>query len=137
MPETIRLPDGSVIEIPDNLSIEERNKIAGELRTRFNIGTPSPQPQMQPEPQDRGSFAERSANLEAMMEARFPSGQVGIPSLQEPPPDEYGTEAGGTILGSAWEGIKSIPRGVRQFGLMALQGAEGLRTPDRDTEKET
>jgi|TARA_R110000824_G_scaffold104675_4_gene248341 hypothetical protein len=136
MPETIRLPDGSVIEIPDNLSIEERNKIAGELRTRFNIGTPSPQPQMQPEPQDRGSFAERSANLEAMMEARFPSGQVGIPSLQEPPPDEYGTEAGGTILGSAWEGIKSIPRGVRQFGLMALQGAEGLRTPDRDTDRE-
>ncbi len=139
MPETIRLPDGSVIVIPDNASIEERNKIARELKERFNLGTPSPQSQIQSQPQARGSFADRSANLEAMMESRLrgtPSEEQGIASLQEPPEDEYGTEEGGTILGSAWEGIKSIPRGVRQFALMAQQGWHGIRTPDEDTDRE-
>lgn len=45
-------------------------------------------------------------------------------------------QTGGTMLGSAWEGIKSIPRGFRQFGLMAAQGWEGIRTPDEDTDRE-
>jgi hypothetical protein len=45
-------------------------------------------------------------------------------------------QTGGTVLGSAWEGIKSIPRGARQFGLMAAQGWEGIRTPDEDTDRE-
>ena len=42
----------------------------------------------------------------------------------------------GTTLGAAWQGLKNIPRGARQFGLSALQGIEAIRTPDEDTARE-
>ena len=42
----------------------------------------------------------------------------------------------GTTLGSAWQGVKNIPRGAQQYALMARQGIEAIRTPDEDTAKE-
>ena len=54
----------------------------------------------------------------------------GLESLYEPPDNPPGE---GNLLGSAWEAVKSLPRGARQFGLMARQGIAGLATPDEDT----
>ena len=122
MPQKVRLPDGTIVEIPDDISPEDLRRFIAGVNTKFGIGM------------SRASAPAESANPWSSILRE--EAETGIASLRQPPPDEYGTEAGGTILGSAWEGIKSIPRGARQFGLMALRGAEGLRTPDEDTARE-
>ena len=129
MPERLRLPDGTILDIPDDASAEERAELAKAIDAKFGgeTGQASPQGPQSPWATAFG-FAEPDYEGEGL--------EAGIGSLREPPEDDYGTEEGGTILGSAWEGIKSIPRGVRQFGLMAQQGWHGIRTPDEDTDRE-
>ena len=120
MPQKVRLPDGTVVEIPDDISPEDRRRFIAGVNAKFGVGTSQAPPAFE-NPYLTGAWL-RGGDEEA---------ETGIASLREPPPVE-----GGNILGSAWEGIKSIPRGARQFGLMALRGAEGLRTPDEDTARE-
>ena len=151
MPQQYRLPDGSVIDVPDDATPEDRARIARAIQERFgggvsapppfSVGAPSPQVQ----PQNGGPaigtpewFRSRTAEADAILGGRFggPAEEGGIASLPEPPSDEYVVEEGGTKLGAAWEGIKSLPKGAAQAALMVAQGAEGLRTPHKDTELE-
>ena len=148
MPQQYRLPDGSVIDVPDDASPEDRARIARAIQERFgggvsappsfNVGAPPPQASLRNGAPAIGTdewFRSRSANIETMLGSRFgaPAEEGGIASLREPPSDEYVIEEGGTKLGAAWEGIKSLPKGTAQAALMVAQGAEGLRTPHKDT----
>ena len=125
MPQQVRLPDGTVVDIPDDATPQQRAQIAAAVQERFGGGQ---EPQATAPP----AFANPFATDEWLGGSGL---EAGLGSLPEPSED-YGTEEDGTILGSAWEGIKSIPRGARQFALMAQQGWEGIRTPGEDTERE-
>ena len=118
MPEKVMLPDGSYVMIPDNLSPESRAEFDRQVALKF----PQSQPQV-----GTGMYG-----ADLMYGEGSDPYDYGIGGLPDAP--ERKTE--GTTLGSLLEGIKSIPRGVRQFGLMAQQGFEGIRTPDEDTDRE-
>ena len=137
--ETILLPDGTTIQIPSNMSTEDRKKLALELYEKSKgspVQTePIPKPQAVPSTDPYLAAPPRSTSLMDQYRATRPGG-TGIASLAREEEPEEGLGEGGTLAGSAWEGLKSIPRGARQFGLMALQGIEGLRTPDEDTQRE-
>mgnify|MGYP003662885024 CR=1 FL=1 len=106
MPDRVDLPDGTYIDIPDDMTNEARIELQKMIDNEF--GTSHHQ-------------------------TLYTGLQGGPTRSSASSPIE---ESGGTLLGSAWEGIKSIPRGARQFGLMAAQGWEGIRTPDEDTDRE-
>ena len=127
MPEKIRLPDGRYVEIPDDASPEYRAELDRQIAEMFPQASPAPQ---QPEYGSAEWYRSESARIDAAL-GRIPSAQSD-PMAEAYDPREIGE---GTVLGSAWEGIKSIPRGVRQFGIMAQQGWEGLQTPDEDTDR--
>ena len=147
MPKQYRLPDGSVIDVPDDASPEDRARIARAIQERFgggvsapsfNIGAPSPRPQNGgPAPGTDEWFRSESAKMQAMA-GRFggpaEEAEGGIASLGEAPSDDdLAAEAGGTKLGAAWEGIKSLPKGAAQAALMVGQGAVAVATPHKDT----
>ena len=128
MPEKIRLPDGRYVEIPDDASPEFRAELDRQIGEMFPQAGPAPQ---QPEYGSAEWYRSESARIDAAL-GRIPQYQSD-PMAEVYDPPEVGE---GTVLGSAWEGIKSIPRGVRQFGIMAQQGWEGIQTPDEDTDRE-
>ena len=120
MPEKVMLPDGSYVMMPDNLSPESRAEFDRQIALKF----PQSQPQV--------GTDMYGSDLQSLYQMYGEGSGTGVASLPQEP--ERKTE--GTTLGSLLEGIKSIPRGVRQFGLMAQQGFEGIRTPDEDTDRE-
>ena len=173
MPQEYRLPDGSIIDVPDDASPEERAKIARAIREQF--GAPSPQPQSRALAPSLSAMADLDAwieqqygtqseagggsgapslsamaDLDAWMEEQYgtpaqvggegraPASSGGIASLQPPPPGspEEPPPEGGTKLGAAWEGIKALPKGIAQAGLMVGQGAVALATPHKDIQLE-
>ena len=110
MPERVQLPDGTYIDIPDDASVEYRNELQKQLNEQFY------------------GFGDSD-----IPDSRYTGGIGGLTPSSATSSVPVGE---GTMLGAAWEGIKSIPRGLRQFGLMAAQGYEGLKTPDEDTDRE-
>ena len=118
MQEKVILPDGSYVMIPDNFPPESRAEFDRQVALQF----PPSQPQG-----GTGRYGE---------DLMYGS---GIGSLDQSPtgePTDYEPVGEGTNLGALYEGLKSVPRGLRQFGLMAQQGFEGLRSIDEDTDRE-
>jgi len=110
MPDRVNLPDGTYVDIPDDASREYRIEMQKQIDKEF--GT----------------------NYAQDMYQGY--GASGIQQLTKDSATSQLPQGDGTLLGSAWEGIKSIPRGLEQFSIMAQQGFEGLRTPDEDTDRE-
>tara|TARA_R110002020_G_scaffold212276_1_gene418728 strand:+ start:2615 stop:11041 length:8427 start_codon:yes stop_codon:yes gene_type:complete len=143
--ETITLPDGTTIQIPSDTPPEERRRIAEELFAKFQGGSHRLQPGAGPQ-DTAGNSLDPFLAAPPMSSAQPASGIDSLRAMRrqlhsrpdqqvEGQPDRDIGE-GGTLAGSAWEGLKNIPRGARQFGILALAGIEGLRTPDEDTDRE-
>ena len=132
--ETVLLPDGTTIEVPEDITPEELERLKRSLVERF--GSPS----ARRTPSAVGgapAFPDRAAPT-FPDDARSPS-DGGIATLRPSASSRSRKQRSGdegTVLGSAWEMVKSIPRGARQFALMAQQGIAGLHTPDEDTARE-
>ena len=136
--ETIQLPDGTTIQIPSDTPPEERQRLALALYEKFQAGPT--QAQTGPDSVDPfltapPSFAtEQEGGLASLQQMRAQLHSRPREETEERPEEDIGE--GGTLAGSALQGLKNIPKGVRQFGLMALAGIEGLRTVDEDTQLE-
>ena len=136
MGERIRLPDGTYITIPDGLNPEQRAALAARLARRFNI--PAHDERAAPSIQRRRSaegnpFADYEGG-----ENPFLATSSGIMSINPSSvkPEEIEEPDDGTIAGAALQGLKNIPRGIFQYGLLAGQGLAGITSPDRDTNTE-
>ena len=133
MPDRIQLPDGRYVEIPDNASPEFMAELQKQIREMFPDS-----PAQAPAQGLVGDIIRQQAQISqgfslGPIGTGSPVVGTGSPVAGQPSERNLGE---GTVLGSAWEGIKSIPRGTRQFAIMAQQGFEGLRTPDEDTDRE-
>ena len=110
--ETFTFPDGSTVQIPSGLSQEKRRQLLQNWAQRL-----------------RSDREEESRPIRSRGLASLDTSDDKAPSRFREP----FRQTGGNIWGSAWEAVKSIPRGARQFTLMARQGLAGLATPDEDT----
>ena len=130
MGEQIRLPDGRIIELPADISPEDREEFIRKLSAHYE--TADQQTVAASPPEVREGFLDSGEDV-VPLGTRRDYEDTGIASLQR---GERATAEGGTLIGSAWEAAKSIPRGTRQMALMAQQGVLGALTPDEDTSKE-
>lgn len=118
--ERVRLPDGSFVRLPANISPEERNNFIRDMRARYGLEpfepTTSPPPTAIPEP--------TPAPPPAIPE-RAPVPSATLPWEREP-----------TKAGVVKAGLKAIPIGVQQAYYMTKQGVLGAFSPDVETEAE-
>ena len=125
----VRLSNGEIVTIPSDLSPEEQLQLLTYLESQVQHGEANQQHQ------DQILGADDPYAFLRSFRPSVAGTTEGVPSVDTGPEDTPEVE-GGTLAGSAWEGVKSIPRGVRQTGIMALMGIEGMRTPDEDTQRE-
>ena len=124
-----RLSNGEIVTIPSDLSRQETAQLLMHLESQIQHGETNEQYQ-----DDLLGSGDSYSFIENYTSPASGTTE-GIPSVDTGPEGTPEVD-GGTLAGSAWEAVKSIPRGVRQTGIMALMGIEGMRTPDEDTQRE-
>ena len=133
--QRIRLPDGTVMDVPHDATEEEKSRIASSLWRKYGSSLLPSRQRQQPS---------RYGGISTLSPLAFQGMPVPLglrrPYGGEPPPPrrEEGEQEEGTFLGSLGEAAKALLtlRGTRQFARMAQQGILGLATPDKDTPKE-
>ena len=108
MPTPYQLPDGRWVNLPDDPAA--RAELERAIASRYPGSQPS-------------TIAPASSFLTAL---------DPLPSRKPPVPQEMNGHKEGTILGSAWEGIKQVPFGLMDVPLSIAESIIGVATPHKD-----
>ena len=108
MPTPYQLPDGRWVSLPDDPAA--RAELERAIASRYPGSQPS-------------TIAPASSFLTAL---------DPLPSRKPPVPQQMNGHKEGTILGSAWEGIKQVPFGLMDVPLSIAESIIGVATPHKD-----